>query len=188
MNISRIFTLGGAVTALLTSSFVLQAAGQTQGATGQASGAATDVVVVNGPVEAVPTKNQNDGPYQPFSASGNLLLPGGTVTASFTVPVPAGKRLVIEQVSMYFQGQKVSAILTVKATSAGLPTDTFVKTPPALYDGGNYKITGTQPVRIFVDGGTTFTIFAYKTSDQWNTYNAVLQGGVTVTGYLVDLP
>jgi hypothetical protein len=192
MNISRKLKIGGMKTAfLLTATLVGQAQTVDRNqATAQAGAAPTSVLVVNTPAQAVPTKDRNHGAYQPFFGGGNFSLLGNTYVSQFTVPVPAGKRLVIEQFSMTITASVGGAtpILWVDTTAAGVATQTFLNAPTAVYDAGTSIFSDLQPVRIYADGGTSVVVHVRKTSDAFNSYNTAMSGAIRLIGYLVDIP
>ena len=100
-NILTIQTLSRTAVSVLLAATMSAAYAQGNGnnqPSGQAGATGTsNVVVTNTSAQPVPTKDQNNGAYQPFTFTGSVTTNGASGTA--TVTVPAGKRLVIEHIS-----------------------------------------------------------------------------------------
>ena len=114
------------------------------------------------------------------SINGTVVLSGTTFSApSGTLyTVPANKRLVIE--TLYAVGGRNDAnsySLEVDTTKNGALFQTFLNLLPT---GASYPAV-TQPLRLYVEPGTSVTAFA-----QGNGHNAVFVG-LSFTGHLVDL-
>lgn len=152
---------------------------------------ATNVVVTNTSGQPVPIKDQDNPALQPFQTYGGVSMLGNNINASFQIAVPAGKRLVIEQVSAIITGESTGAhpYFQVASTAAGIPAYTRFTTPSALADNSLTLFMGVQAVHIYADGGTNVTITAYKTTDMFGSYtNTAFSGQITVSGYLVNVP
>ena len=118
-------------------------------------------------------------------------LPAGVVISNFHLPQPpAGKRLVIEYVSVTaFLNQNQTAFANLGITSpmtagsANAVRISFPLTNPFRSSlGGDYR-TFSAPVRVYVDPGSMFVFGMHRTT-------APYAGDVSVTiiGYLIDMP
>ena len=151
---------GTALAILLASSFAI-AYGQGHGnGNNQPSGqggaqTSANVVVTNTPAQPVPTKEQNNPAFQPFHFTGYLTVTGGL--GNIYVPVPAGKRLVIEQISSEVQViQTTGSIPRFGMHSAAAGADAYMFAPMTWAgpsDSGALYV-GVQQTRMYADGGT----------------------------------
>jgi hypothetical protein len=96
-------------------------------------------------------------------------------------PVPAGKRLVIQHLSV--RGAFSSAATSMEATLGGQGVNGFsglLSFAPTLITGG-FAFVGAQPVLFYIDGGFTFEVSLSATANFAGDSSVV-----TVTGYLLD--
>jgi hypothetical protein len=177
---------GVAFAAALFTIGLTTAAGAENGNSPAAAPAATqNVEVVNTPS----VKDADNPARQPFHYTGSVNMGYNTWYQSFTIPVPAGKRLVIEQVSAYVTTAIVGVIPSayVLATTGGV--DAYAALPLAY--GGEYSdklYLGTQSVRLYADPLTNVVMKLTRSRDLNGGFNGVTSGTMTISGYLVTLP
>jgi hypothetical protein len=181
-----------AMTVLLTSTLTAvaysQGNGQPSGQAGAQSGA-TNVVVTNTPAQPVPMRDMDNPAKQPFHFTAPLTT--NIAFANVNVPVPAGKRLVIEQISaavhlLGSQGSFPSA--SVRATTGGVEAYAWV---PMTYVGigdNGFDYFAMHQVRLYADGGTNAVLTLFKSRDINNLYTGTVGGTISITGYLVNIP
>ena len=181
-----------AMTVLLTSSLTAvaysQGNGQPSGQAGAQSGT-SNVVVTNTPAQPVPMRDMDNPAKQPFHFTSGITT--NIAFANVNVPVPAGKRLVIEQISVEVSlfgspGSLPSA--AVRATTGGVDASAWV---PMTYvgigdNGANYF--AMHQVRLYADGGTNAVLSLFKSRDLSNLYSGTVAGYISITGYLVNIP
>jgi hypothetical protein len=106
-----------------------------------------------------------------------------SVTADFkggvgSIPVPSGKRLVIEYISIKVFGNNADfQPMTISTTVAGFTSTHFIQLPLDVSDFGN---AFDKPVRIFADTDLVFNVIERN--------GAGASVIVTVSGHFVDLP
>jgi hypothetical protein len=144
-----------------------------------------DVNVVNIPtVDARQSGAWNVGidlARTPFQESLNFLIPDGEAFGLDEFTVPAGYRLVIEQVTVFtglFPGQTINAY-KVTTTVEGVHAEHYM--PATFMSGGTF--IGCQQVRLYADPGTTVRFVAHRTGSA----GAVVSGG-SISGYLIPTP
>jgi hypothetical protein len=147
--------------------------------------ASNTVHIGNTAASAVPVVNINDA-GQPFQNATNSVQSGTNVSVATIATVPAGKRLVIEFVSMTGQvppGQHVELlqITTVAGTSGGITHDLLVNPQPDAVIG-DALFRASQQVRLYANAGTQVQALFRRSSSAGNaTFEA------TLSGYLVDM-
>ena len=191
-NIYKNVRFGGtALVVLLTASFAAYGQGNNQ-PSGQAGGTGTsNVVVTNSPAQPVPVKEQNNPAFQPFQFQQGFSLLGGNASLSVNFPVPAGKRLVVEQISGYFVGNSNGTVprMQVQTHVNGLLSALWI---PLTYVGSDsftgVAYMGAQQIRMYADGGTNLVVTATKSVDGVGQYTSATSGNITISGYLVNIP
>ena len=153
-----------------------------------------DVVVVNTAAQPVPTavqgtvnvKDVDQPARQPFADLKSISYDDG-VAQAFTDfdPVPAGKRLVIETVTVRTQaaaGQIWDVHMFVKTNGVPVAHTLALSTFQTL---GDIDIrTATLPVRLYADAGSQVRVFGHR------QYGTIGFAGVDVTlsGHYVNVP
>ncbi len=141
------------------------------------------VTVVNTPANPVPVTEVV--PAQPFQSSCNSAQPGSDFNGC-TISSPAGKRLVIQNVSVrtYVDlGVRVSAG-DVQVTYNGVVVGQYLPVPYAGPLDGNDINETVHELHLYGDSGMD----SFRCSARYNatsTYNLI---DCAVVGYLVDLP
>jgi hypothetical protein len=144
------------------------------------------VTVNNGESSPVLTRNVNDG-VTPFHQAIIGSFPTGSFSGSAIIPVPDGKRLVIEYVSAHVPlptGQNLSQI----SVSTQIK-ETTVQHSLVRNEHGSHLSTSTnlftvgQSLRLYADGGTPIIFSLARNA---NTDSSGY--GFTVSGYLINLP
>jgi hypothetical protein len=163
----------------------------------QASDAKSTVTVTNGPGNAVPVTVQNtvstratDNPaLQPYEQGGQITFASNANGGTIDFDVPAGKRLVIESVTITANlttGQRlVNAAFRTTNNSSLLYHDLVIHDEghDALLDIDVF--TASQLTRGYSDAGTG----SVRVSCRRDTATgAGSTANVSVTGYLIDLP
>jgi hypothetical protein len=152
-------------------------------------GGTSNVNVVN-----TPTVKDADNPArQPFHASAYVGFSNGSASATATITtVPAGKRLIIEHVSVYGQmlvGQTMrrAAIGTslLNYNDGGYVFDDLTVSPQGS-DGVKDYFVASQDVRLYADPGTQVLGTAIRNSTAGANPDTAVQ--FSISGYLVDVP
>jgi hypothetical protein len=178
--------------------------------TGYGAPADKDVRVINTPAEAVPvavqgTANVNvtntptvtlaagakvsiaSDAAQPFQVSANSTQVGNNVSTVTIATVPAGKRLVIEWVSMTgqvppTQHAEIMEISTIAGPFGGASHQFVIEEQPDAVIG-DALFRSNQSLRLYADPGTQVSaLFRRNSGAGLATWNA------TISGYLVDVP
>ena len=159
---------------------------------GQAGGTGTsNVVVTNTAAQPVPVKDQNNPAYQPFQWSGFVGAPAGSWYGTASFQVPAGKRLVVEQISalVAITGGASGQIprLDLNTAAPNPQVNTFV---PMFFVGSQANLSvsfvAAQPIRAYADGSVLVEVA--RSQDTNGGFSGTLSGNVTVIGYLVNIP
>src|SRR5262249_6242230 len=153
----------------------------------------TPTVTLN-PTSTVPVFDVSNPALQPVygtatvdvpSGVGNLSLATLTLVPGSIQAVPAGKRLVIEFVSLDVtvpSGQKV--LISLEYGTGGQVASQRISTTPVLDMPGVVDVfTASQPVRLYADPGTSVS-FSLKRSDS----SGIGRVNVRVSGHYVDIP
>jgi hypothetical protein len=147
-----------------------------------------EVIVVNTPtVDARQSGTWDVGIDRvriPFQEKLHADIPSGQFAGHDEFVVPAGHRLVIEQVtavtSLTPPGEVVVPFFQVTTMVGGVLTDHFIPVTPAV----SQFFVGCQQVRLYADPETTVTFTALR-----NT--AIAGSGLTagsISGYLIPMP
>jgi hypothetical protein len=190
-NMQKNVRFGGTALVVLLAAGIATGQGNNQ-PSGQAGGTGTsNVVVTNSPAQPVPVKEQNNPAFQPFQWQQGVSMLGVNYFYSFTIPVPAGKRLVVEQISGYFVGNSNGTVprMSLQTHLNGAVSAMWIPLTNMGPDGqSGAQYNGTSPLRMYADGGTNMTVFVSKSSDAFGNYSSATSGAVTITGYLVIIP
>lgn len=147
---------------------------------------------------STPSRDVDNPARQPYQAAANVVCFYGTSSATFasdstTIKVPAGKRLVIETVtidSLPASGQIPEAWVGVTAGGAGgahhIPLQRMWTA--AQYGGGMIydRYQAMVSVRLYADPGTTVTLGTRRSSTAGTAADMVTS--FRVSGYYVNLP
>lgn len=196
-NIYKNVRFGGTALVVLLATSFATAYGQGNGnnqPSGQAGGTGTsNVVVTNSPAQPVPTKDQNNPAYQPFQWQGPVLAGVGLEYGTAIFNVPAGKRLVVEQISALVRitsgvsGQIPQ--LDLNTIASNVQANTFV---PMFFAGNSTPLSvsfiAAQPIRMYGDPGSQIVVEVKRSLDINGTWTGNLIANVTLTGYLVNIP
>lgn len=147
------------------------------------------VTVQNPETGTLSVKNADNPAFQPYQVqeSVGVTSPNGYYkTASFDVP--AGKRLVIELVTIKAAvdpGERITEA-RVEVTKAGGGVLSHHLTPTALgvSPGGGETFAVTQPLRLYCEAGTG----ALKIQTERTSTSGAYLTLFSVSGYLIDLP
>jgi hypothetical protein len=171
---------------------------------------ATFVQVVNAPSQPVPVANgvgadgqslpvvnrDADNPArQPFAGECFLITPARpsntTSSCEHGIPVPPGKRLVIEYVSVFnrlFSGKVGHVELEFQSVGNNLTAD-FIPVDTGLEPHGFLGFTNDEislvsaPTRLYVDPGTEINCFSVATIG--STFDDLSGGACLLSGYLL---
>jgi hypothetical protein len=144
------------------------------------------VTVNNGEANPVRIQNINDG-VTPFHQSVIGSFPMGSLSGSGIIPVPDGKRLIIEYVSAHVllpTGQNLSQISISTQIKETTVQHSLVRNEHGAHlSSSNNLFTVGQSLRLYADGGTPIIFSLVR-----NSTVSSPGYGLTVSGYLVNLP
>jgi hypothetical protein len=199
-NKYKIVRIGGTAIAVLLAATLTTAYGQGNG-NNQPSGqggvqAIANVVVTNTPGQPVPAKEQNNPDLQQqFEFTGPFNILAGNSYAQIQLPaVPAGKRLIIQQVSAYaFVQAGTGVIMSLKLDifNGAKYIPTWI---PMTYVGAGDFSPSTiyetvQQVRIVADPNAQPSyLWVSKGRDVNYGTSGTVVGDFTVRGYLINMP
>jgi hypothetical protein len=182
--------------------------------TGQAGPSDKDVHVINATFDPVPTSAQGitnvagtvsvtntpnvhvanttpipvsftSQPLAPFQTAASTTESGTNVSTLTVTTVPAGKRLVIEWVSMIGQvpaGQHVELMdLTVSNGPGGVSHQFVIQSQPDAVIG-DALFRANQSLKLYADAGTQVSALFRRNSNAGSA-----NYGITISGYLVDM-
>jgi hypothetical protein len=144
-----------------------------------------NVNVGNSASAPIPIVDMNDG-RQPFQASTFVVHPNGTNVDTMNVAtIPAGKRLVIEFISVSAQvppGQHLElATVQTLAGGHGAAHQLLIQAQPDAVIGDDiYR--AVQELRLYADPGSTVQVLVRRNSGLGQA-----TFGVTISGYFVNL-
>ena len=146
--------------------------------------AVTNTPTVNIGGGSISVNNFNDG-RQPFQAAANGTQNGTNVSTLGVANVPAGKRLVIEFISVSAQvppGQhlELAQVLTNQG-SGGIFHDLLIHEQPDAVIG-DALFRAVHDLRLYANGGTQVQLVVRRSSGL-----GLATFGVSISGYLVDL-
>lgn len=148
------------------------------------------VLVANDTANPVPLRDVDNPASQPFAFNGFSFWSVNSQTTGVSFTVPAGKRLVIEQVSAQANVTSIAptkqVTLYVSATAGGtVAAYYFTGTDVGEFAGtGRDWVVASSQTRSYADAGTTVSITAFRsyTDNYSDTINFYL------SGYLVNVP
>ena len=140
----------------------------------------------------LPVRDADNPARQPFQAHGsNTFVDGGRVISAVTITtVPAGKRLIIEHVSVFgvmLAGQKMieTAITTrLQNSNSGQPLPHDLTINAQGSNGFRDYFVASQDMRWYADAGTDVVGFAERD----NTAGGGGDVQFAISGYFVDVP
>ena len=146
--------------------------------------AVTNTPTVNLGGGSISINNFNDG-QQPFQAAANGTQNGTNVSTISVANVPAGKRLVIEFISVSAQvppGQhlELAQVLTNHG-SGGVFHDLLIHEQPDAVIG-DALFRAVHDLRLYANGGTQIQLLVRRSSGV-----GLATFGVSISGYLVDI-
>jgi hypothetical protein len=149
--------------------------GQVNAASGSAPVTITNTPVpITGTVALVPS--------QPFAAAGAGVTQD-TLFAADKFPVPVGKRLIVETISLHADvppGDIASCGVTSDPATANPVSYRFVMTPQGNF-GGFDTFTSTPSVRFYFGPAEELTWFCFRNGSGFITFTW------SISGYLVDV-
>jgi hypothetical protein len=145
-----------------------------QSITTAAYAAAEAVRVVNGPADPVPVVHG----YNLFQRQIVIQMPHNTTSDSETFAVPAGKRLVLENIAGRGAAIGISHVEVVQSPSG------FAVLPTFAIGGISWRWMGTTPTKVVFDAGNV-TVIIRRTTAQSTCSSCTTGNYITVTGYLV---
>ena len=151
------------------------------------AGGPVPVTVANAPLAVTAADNPAKQPFQAFVSiglpKGQTFATGQNTPTGRTIPVPVGKRLVIQMVSVWRSGtltpgEGVRAYVGCMVNGHEI----FYPLPFAPTDGTT--VPGTmQAVILYADSGTDLEFNAFRSGASGDETDFV-----SITGYLVDVP
>ncbi len=143
-----------------------------------------NVLVTNTVSAPVPVRDVDK--REPFATQVHLSVAAGDLSGGASVPVPAGKLLVIECVTAsanVYPGQDVRYFVVTQFGETATTHYVPGRGQAMEFPGGLTEITNAQQVRFFADPQTNVGIAVRRNSAQ----NAA-SADVTISGYLVSVP
>ena len=145
-----------------------------------------DVHVINDTTSPVPVFDVNNA-MAPFQIRLSFNIDPGSTTGQIDLPVPPGKRLIIEHVSSRVQGptdeQYIARIQTTVFGNGAMPGVHWLVLAPQMSVSGFDIYTASQPMRIYAQASTPSAIFSVTRKGSAGTSFAE----VTISGNLVDI-
>lgn len=156
------------------------------GSGGAAPGPEKPVVVVNTAAEPVPARDVDNPAREPFQRFLVGQVDDGEINAgdSVSFSVPAGKRLVIEYVSLLGvvpAGQKLR--VKIDAFAGGPGSHQLTLSNEGSFQAGRDDYKASHLTRIYADPGTDVFLRVAR-----NSTSGVAGINASVSGYLVDVP
>ncbi len=136
----------------------------------------------------LPVRDVDNPARQPFQRELDPLIPAGSFTASDSLTVPAGKRLVIEFASATINTTSGTKMwVRIQTTTSG-STNAHTLVPelqgPFSADNSDFFVAA-QPMKVFADPATQVIVI---TSVLGGVANSNSGAAVVMSGYLVDVP
>ena len=147
------------------------------------------VTVGNSSANPVPVQVVDASSEQPYTANVSIEIANGSsqgganglTTGSQSFGVPAGKRLVVETVSMYRPGDIGQTVQIFVNALFGSQSSAFAVAPAAAF---NAAYTGaTQAMKFYADPGTRGVVNAFR-----NGSSGQETVTVAIAGHLVNVP
>jgi hypothetical protein len=194
-NLYKNVKFGGTAIAVLIATSFATAYGQGNGSNQPSGQGGTqtpaNVVVTNTPAQPVPVKDQDTPSAQPFYWQGQPFIAAGQKYIGVFVPVPAGKRLVIEQVSAFaLISSGLSGMVPRLQVTGGVASMPNVFVPMTFVgnEPGTTLFAVTQPMRMYADGGTSVSVVLVRSTDLNGNYSGMVTSTISLIGHLVNLP
>ena len=144
-----------------------------------------DVNVVNTPT----VKDTDNPPRNAFAFNDAVSFSGVSPSSSvIDIPVPAGKRLVIEQVGVtttLAPSASQKLVVEVITTTGGTNSVYWFTGIDAPIDIGLPAFVASSQMRCYADAGSTNYIVVFRNDTSGGSAD---HGGISVSGYLVDVP
>jgi len=142
----------------------------------------------NSPTNPLSVRDVNNPDMQPFQRELDALIPPGQFTATDSLTVPAGKRLVIDFASETVNvptGQHMW--VRIRTTTNG-STNEFTLTPSVVClcgaDNSDF-LAGNQPLHLYADPGTTVSVVVNMFLTPANTNSGA---DVVMSGHYINVP
>ena len=151
----------------------------------------TPTVNIGGTSAPLPVKDADNPARQPFHYEASFQIANFNVANAATVPVPPGKRLVIEQVSALATVPAASGevpSIEVTAVGGGAEARSFV---PMTYVGRHAfgdEAAATAGLRMYADPGSSVILKVDRSLDITGNNTGTVSVFISATGYLVNLP
>jgi hypothetical protein len=146
--------------------------------------AVQDVKVVNTPTAPVPVRDVDHRARTPFIAKEFFTLDDLSFNGGKGFTVPAGKRLVIESISVHAISRTGQTLETRIQPPIGSDfIDFYLSMTPISFGPSGLVWTGTHAVKLYADPGKQVALIINR-----DTPNGPAQIEWTISGYLVDVP
>lgn len=133
------------------------------------------------------TTHNGDTAVQPYDQFDNTQIDNGLSGSTIAFNVPAGKRLVIESVTVYAalpSGENIWQVGMSTTNNNQSISHTIAVTPQGQDDNGLVRFSGTFALRSFSDAGPTSVTFIFSR----NSTTGLGFAGASLSGYLLDVP
>jgi hypothetical protein len=178
-NSIRLLTFGGSITLLVITSLINPSSAQAQ--------FSNPVRVLNTPTQPVPNRDVDQPARQAFDAQATVAIPanafGGSATFNFTIP--AGKRAVVEYVSLLGElptGQQV-ALFRLQGVLNNQGTEHYVPVIKQVTGASLDRFVAGQPVTIYADPSLISVEVGRSSTSVVST-----QFLVRISGHFVTMP
>ena len=132
----------------------------------------------------LPAIVNNAGAEEPFQQEVELSIGTGNVAAYGSIPVPSGKRLVIEYLSLFGNlpaGQRLNVSVVTLVSGLRASYRPQINTQDA--GDGTTSVSASEVMRVYADSGTIVSLNATRSS---STGSGPLT--VSISGHYVNLP
>lgn len=144
-----------------------------------------DVRVTNETSEAVPVWDVKSSARQPFQAQVDIQVPFDSAGEDALLPVPSGKRLVIEFASARgFAPAGQAMAFSIRSIVGGTSTPHYLAAEQQTFGSSRVQFVASQATRIYTDPGAD----VYLRVDRSFGQDGPVGARISVSGYLEDAP
>ena len=150
-----------------------------------ASPADKDVRVINSQSEAVPVREVTSSARQPFHMNVSIEMPQDTAGENALLPVPSGKRLVIEFATARGSAPAGQVLaFSIRSIVGGTSARHHLAVAQQSFGIGSSQFVASQTTRIYTDPG----VDVFLRVDRSFGATGLSRSEISVSGYLEDAP